>query len=106
MTLHVFDTLQQFTAPIELTWDGRLPINDSIISEVTWISGTELLIKEVNRGATKGQVLLFDVSDVKSNLLNGGPSAKGKIVRRLGKDGEEGDDGWIDQVSNSFCKEY
>lgn len=98
MTLHVYDTHTEFTAPVELTWDGRLPINDSIISEVVWISNTELLVKEVNRGATKGQALVFDISTVKSNELHGGNDAKGKIVRRLGRDGEEGDDGWIDEV--------
>lgn len=98
MTLHVYDTQTQFTAPVELTWDGRLPINDSIISEVVWISNTELLIKEVDRGATRGQALVFDISAVKSNELHGGTGAKGKIVRRLGKEGEEGDDGWIDEV--------
>jgi dipeptidyl aminopeptidase B len=100
VTLHIFDTEQQYTSPVELTWEARLPMNDSIISQVVWLSKSELLIKEVNRGANEGQVLLFDISQIKTNELYGGPDAIGKVVRRLGKDGEQGDDGWIDQVAN------
>jgi hypothetical protein len=102
VTLHVFDIDHGLTAPVELTWDGRLPLSDSIINEVVWLSSTQLLIKEVNRAATTGQVVLFDISQVRTNQLYGGSGAKGKIVRRLGKDGEQGDDGWIDAVCFSY----
>jgi dipeptidyl aminopeptidase B len=98
VTLHIFDTEERYTAPVELTWESRLPMNDSIISEVVWLSKSELLVKEVNRGGSEGQVLLFDITRIKTNELFGGTAAKGKVVRRLGKDGEQGDDGWIDQV--------
>jgi dipeptidyl aminopeptidase len=98
VTLHVFDIDDEFTTPVELTWDGRLPINDSIITEVVWVSPMELMIKETNRAATTGQVVLFDISKIEVGQLHGGNGARGKIVRKLGRDGEEGDEGWIDQV--------
>lgn len=47
-----------------------------------------LLVKEVDRAARTGSVVLFTNNQ-----------SEGKVVRKLGKDGEEGDDGWIDHVS-------
>lgn len=85
VTLFVFDTEQQYIAPVEQTWDGRLPIDDSIIFEVNWVSKTELIVKEVGRSGQNSQVFLFDVSLAKANELHGGPSAKGRIVRKLGR---------------------
>jgi dipeptidyl aminopeptidase B len=78
---------------LELEWSGRLPRNDSIIMEVVWLghgSGS-LLLKEVNRNADAGRVVLFDLSD--TSLL---AARTGRVVRTLGKDGEEADEGWIE----------
>ncbi|KAG9042892.1 hypothetical protein FS837_010276 [Tulasnella sp. UAMH 9824] len=77
-------------ATLELTWDGRRSPTDSIITEVTWVSKQSLIIKEVNRSASDGSVVLFDLM---STTYVGG---RGRAVRKLGKDGEQGDDGWID----------
>lgn len=77
----------------ELDWDGRHPPNDSVILEVAWVGNASLIVKEVNRPADDGNVVLF-------NLDTGSESARswGKVVRKLGEKGEEGDDGWIDNV--------
>ncbi|KAG8908597.1 hypothetical protein FRB99_004885 [Tulasnella sp. 403] len=77
-------------ATIELTWDDRRPVDDSVISEVTWVSNQTLIIKEVNRSANDGSVVLFELNN--ANFVEG----KGRVVRKLGKNGEQGDDGWID----------
>jgi dipeptidyl aminopeptidase len=74
-----------------LDWDGRHPSNDSIIQDVTWVGDTTLILKEVNRNADDGSVVLFELS---TNLLGD----RGRVVRKLGKHGEQGDDGWIDHV--------
>ncbi|VDC05083.1 unnamed protein product [Peniophora sp. CBMAI 1063] len=72
----------------ELTWNGRLSVADSIIAEVAWLDNVVMLLKEVNRNADVGSVVYFDLST---------PSgAHGSAVRKLGKDGEQGDEGWID----------
>lgn len=78
---------------LELEWSGRLPRNDSIIIEVVWLGNDSgsLLLKEVNRNADAGNVVLFDLSD--TSLL---ASQTGSVVRTLGKNGEEADGGWID----------
>lgn len=76
---------------VTLSWEGQRKPEDSIIQEVTWISGSSLIIKEINRSGNEGTVLLFDLAT--------DPTRKGRIVRKLGKNGEEGDDGWIDAVS-------
>lgn len=80
---------------LELEWSGRLPRNDSIIIEVVWLGngGGSLLLKEVNRNADTGRAVLFDVSD--TSLLAG---RTGRVVRSLGKDGEEADGGWIESA--------
>lgn len=77
-------------ATLELTWEGRFALNNSVISEVAWVGNSTLLVKEVNRAATNGSVVLFN--------LEAGAVNMGQIVRRLGRDGEQGDDGWIEQV--------
>ena len=64
-----------------------MDIDARVISEVNWVSDDGLLVKEVDRAARTGSVVLFQ-----------GGEAEGKVVRKLGKDGEEGDDGWIDHV--------
>jgi dipeptidyl aminopeptidase len=61
--------------------------------EVVWLANDTLLLKEVNRNADAGRVVLFDVSD--TSLL---AAQTGRVVRTLGKDGEEADDGWIESA--------
>lgn len=107
VSAHVFD-LERFLSEssignnydpaestLELEWSGRLPRNDSIITEVAWLGngGGSLLLKEVNRNADTGRAVLFDVSD--TSLLAAGT---GRVVRTLGKDGEEADEGWIEST--------
>lgn len=75
----------------ELKWLGRHPKDDSVITEVVWVGNSSLIVKEVNRNANDGNVVLFD--------LNNSTWSQGKVVRKLGKEGEEGDRGWIDNVS-------
>ena len=78
---------------LELEWSGRQPRNDSIIIEVVWLGtgGGSLLLKEVNRNADAGSAVLFDLSD--TSLL---AAQTGRVVRTLGRDGEEADGGRID----------
>ncbi|KAI0249668.1 dipeptidyl aminopeptidase [Lactifluus subvellereus] len=103
VSVHVFD-LEEFLSdveigedpdPVELTleleWAGRQPANDSIITDVVWLDDGTLLLKEVNRNAEAGSAILFDVSD--TSLL---AASSGRVVRTLGKDGEEADEGWIE----------
>jgi dipeptidyl aminopeptidase B len=73
-----------------LDWEGKGDPEDSIVQEVAWVGAEALLIKEVNRNADNGRVVYFDLDSSKA--------VKGKIVRKLGKAGEEGDDGWIESV--------
>lgn len=102
VTAHVFDLgrflsdgssglLDPAEATFELDWPSRLPANDCIIADVVWLADHSLLLKEVNRNADAGRVVLFDVAD--TSLLGAG---LGRVVRTLGKDGEEADDGWIE----------
>ena len=76
-------------ATVELDWDGRFARENSVIAEVAWVSGSALLVKEVDRAAEDGHVVYFDLDDG-TNV--------GTPVRKLGKDGEQGDDGWTDAV--------
>jgi dipeptidyl aminopeptidase len=104
VSLHIFDldrylahhagtALTAVDTIIELDWDGRhLPTN-RIIQEVAWVGNTTLIVKEVNRNADDGSVVLFDLS-----IEDLARRPVGRIVRRLGSKGEEGDDGWIDNV--------
>ncbi|OJT13681.1 hypothetical protein TRAPUB_9780 [Trametes pubescens] len=77
-------------ATLELRWDGRQAANNSIISEVAWVSNSSLLVREVTRAAENGSVVYFDLGSTPANV--------GNIVRKLGREGEQGDDGWIDAV--------
>jgi len=115
VSVHVFDLTSYqahndgsknmgFPLPDEtltLDWDGRHPVEDSVIMEVTWVGNSSLIVKEVNRNADDGSVVLFDLNavDVRSR-------AHGKVVRKLGKHGEEGDDGWIDSVCDFLLRRY
>lgn len=78
------------SASLELDWDGRQAPDNRIISEVAWVADSILLVREVNRAADNGTVALFDLTST--------TPARGHVVRRLGKQGEQGDDGWIDSV--------
>ncbi|KAL4251589.1 peptidase S9B family protein [Abortiporus biennis] len=87
---HTNVTLAAQTATLQLNWENRMPLNDSIIAEIAWVGNTTLLLKEVNRAAVDGHVVLFEVS--------GGPASQGHVVRKLGKNGEQADSGWIDSA--------
>lgn len=69
----------------DLHWDGELAVTDRIITEVAWVADDGLMIKEIDRAARSGKVVVFTAG-----------KSEGTVVRTLGKDGEEGDDGWID----------
>jgi dipeptidyl aminopeptidase len=104
VSVHVFD-LARFladdsvvtpTKPVDavtltLDWDGRQKPENSVIFEVAWIDSSTLIVKEVNRNADDGSVVLFDLDAQESRSF-------GSVVRKLGKNGEEGDEGWIDSV--------
>lgn len=81
-------------ASLELTWEGRLPLNNSIIAEIAWVANSTVLLKEVNRAGNNGSIILFDLDQGVVNI--------GETTRKLGKDGEQGDDGWIDSVCLSY----
>ncbi|OXG26368.1 dipeptidyl aminopeptidase [Cryptococcus neoformans Bt15] len=82
------------TTTQRLTWPGEFPLPDRIITEIGWVADDALLVKEIDRAAKDGNVVLFQFGDQR------GTEVEGEIVRRLGKDGEEGDDGWIDHGQN------
>jgi hypothetical protein len=94
VTVHTYALATQATVkPVvrTLTWPGAMPLTDRIILEVGWVGDRDLLVKEVDRAARTGSVVIF------ANGRN-----EGKVTRVLGKEGEEGDDGWIDHVRSSF----
>ncbi|KAG8884962.1 hypothetical protein FRB97_002790 [Tulasnella sp. 331] len=80
----------------ELLWDGRKAVDDSVLMEVAWVGNTSLIVKEVNRSANDGSVILFDLAS--SSFVGG----KGRVVRKLGTTGEQGDDGWIDSARTIY----
>ena len=77
-----------------LSWSPRQLLNESIVFNVAWVGPNDLLLKEVNRAADDGAVVHFDTSN-----MDGQVEIIGSVVRKLGKNGEEGDDGWIESVS-------
>ncbi|KAK0215844.1 dipeptidyl aminopeptidase [Armillaria nabsnona] len=66
---------------LEEDWEGG-----RVVQEVRWVGEEELLVRVVNRNADDGGVWYFDL----------GRGTVGREVRRLGRDGEEGDEGWIE----------
>ncbi|KAG8798318.1 hypothetical protein FRC17_007505, partial [Serendipita sp. 399] len=101
VTVHMFDLGGYSAKPTgvakehtsQLSWNDQRPQTDSVIQEVAWINDETLIIKEVNRSGDAGSVVLFDASH---------PTHKGKVVRHLGKEGEEGDNGWIDPFQRIY----
>lgn len=93
MTVHTFSLLSYqrsndvSSALKKLKWPGILDPETRIITEVSWVADDALLVKETDRAARVGHVILFRDGE-----------SEGVVVRRLGKDGEEGDDGWIEHV--------
>lgn len=81
-------------ATVTLDWEDRLPESDSVIMEVAWVGNANLIVKEVSRAADMGNVAYFD--------LQADGSGKGRVVRKLGKTGEQGDDGWIESVRDAI----
>lgn len=65
----------------------------SVVQEVAWVGEEKVLVKVINRNADDGRVVIFDQAE--------GAQNKREAVRRLGKYGEEGDEGWIKSVSVS-----
>ncbi|OJA09345.1 hypothetical protein AZE42_08476 [Rhizopogon vesiculosus] len=106
-SLHVFDVAQYLerseTYPdadiytYELTWEGRFPVTNSIIMDVSWVGQSTLIVKEVTRAADNGNVVYFNLSSMWS-----AETAPGRVVRRLGSSGEEGDEGWIQSSQTIF----
>ncbi|KAG6334896.1 hypothetical protein ID866_4190 [Astraeus odoratus] len=105
VSVHVFDiasyleysgVLSATETTVVLDWSGRFPADNSIISQITWVDDSSLIVKEVNRAADSGNVVYFSL-----NRLFGGTTS-GAVVRRLGKDGEEADEGWIESDQNIY----
>ncbi|KAJ7281993.1 dipeptidyl aminopeptidase [Mycena rebaudengoi] len=86
---------------LSLDWESRHDPTDSIIMEIKWVADDILMMKEVNRNANNGSVVLFDKL-AKSSTLTLAERERGLVVRKLGKDGEEGDEGWIDQFQTIY----
>lgn len=89
----VIDGLSAPNATLTLDWSGRQEPENSIVQEVAWVDNSTLIIKEVNRNANDGSVILFDLDATTAALRS-----SGTVVRKLGQDGEEGDAGWIENV--------
>ncbi|KZS94787.1 hypothetical protein SISNIDRAFT_452914 [Sistotremastrum niveocremeum HHB9708] len=101
VSIHILNLTSTSTSTHEITstelnWSPRRPILNSIITEVVWLDSTHLMLRETDRGSTSGSVVLFDLSE--GGGLDGGKTKvkEGVVVRTLGRDGEEGDSGWID----------
>ncbi|KAL7423958.1 Dipeptidyl peptidase 4 [Cryptotrichosporon argae] len=91
VTVHTFDLaaykrgMPVAHAKQTLAWAGEMDSEARIIVEVGWVADDGLLVKEIDRAARVGHVVVFE-----------GGKAEGTVVRKLGAGGEEGDDGWID----------
>ncbi|KAF8638411.1 hypothetical protein AX17_002236 [Amanita inopinata Kibby_2008] len=82
---------------LTLDWEKRQKPDNSVILEVAWVDNSTLLVKEVNRNADEGSVILFNLDAVDEESRS-----HGRVVRRLGKAGEEGDEGWIDNKQTIY----
>ncbi|KAF8555864.1 dipeptidyl aminopeptidase [Imleria badia] len=109
VSVHVFDLEAYLSQPepapvsaaheavVDLRWSDSFPSNNSVINQVAWVDNSTLVLKEVTRAADHGNVVLFDLDTASS-----GGIATGEVVRKLGIDGEEGDEGWIDAGQNIY----
>ncbi|KAF8840395.1 hypothetical protein BDN67DRAFT_951704 [Paxillus ammoniavirescens] len=84
-------------ATVELRWVDSFPLTNSVISQIAWVDESTLVLKEVTRAADHGNVVLFNLDTASS-----GGVETGTVVRKLGIDGEEGDEGWIDAGQNIY----
>ncbi|KAJ2927846.1 hypothetical protein H1R20_g9258, partial [Candolleomyces eurysporus] len=82
---------------LTLDWENRHPVTNSIVQEVAWVGNSTLILKEVNRNSDDGNVVLFDLEATTARQRS-----TGRVVRKLGKKGEQGDDGWIDHDQSIF----
>lgn len=85
-----FDTPSSLApkATSNLTWPDQKPATDQVIFEVTWV-GQSLLVKESDRAAQTGNVVLFDAAAVSRPAR---VVVQGRVVRKL-----DGQKGWIEQ---------
>ncbi|KAF8141399.1 dipeptidyl aminopeptidase [Boletus edulis] len=91
VSVHVFD-LEAYLSQSE-----SAPTTDADDGTVAWVDNSTLVLKEVTRAADHGNVVLFDLG-----VASPGGIVTGKVVRKLGIDGEEGDRGWIDAGQNIY----
>ncbi|KAF9037893.1 dipeptidyl aminopeptidase [Hymenopellis radicata] len=91
VTVHVYDISSKKS--VELEWADHHPKENSVIMEVTWVADQQLMLKELNRNADDGHVVLFDLTTGKK---------EGVTVRKLGKDGEEADEGWVEPTQSIY----
>ena len=92
LNLRFLDPSDASSSVTDLDWEGRFQQGDSILFHVAWVGNATLLLKESNRNSDGGNVVVF-------NLDHG--TFHGGVVRKLGKNGEVNDDGWIDNVGHS-----
>ncbi|KII86043.1 hypothetical protein PLICRDRAFT_44497 [Plicaturopsis crispa FD-325 SS-3] len=111
VSVHVFDVgrylrdedvvvtgMSASQSTLELDWEGRHPVEDSVIAEVAWVGNATLIVKELNRNANNGSMVLFDL-DATDRLAR----TKGRIVRKLGSEGEQGDEGWVESAQHIYA---
>ncbi|KAI6130211.1 dipeptidyl aminopeptidase [Pisolithus thermaeus] len=96
--LEYSNTFPAAASTVELVWTGRFLLDNSIISQVTWVDDSSLIVKEVNRAADNGSVIFFSLD----KLILEQETASGVVVRRLGLNGEEADEGWIEPHQNIY----
>ncbi|KAF5341108.1 hypothetical protein D9611_005871 [Ephemerocybe angulata] len=82
---------------LTLDWEGRHPVTDSVIFEVAWVGNSSLIVKELNRNGNDGSVVSFDLEASTARKRT-----TGRVVRKLGKDGEHGDDGWVENEQTIY----
>ncbi|KAJ7777301.1 dipeptidyl aminopeptidase [Mycena metata] len=85
---------------LTLNWAGRHVDDDSTISEIKWVSDDMLILKELNRNADNGSVVLFENLAETASSVTLAERERGTVVRKLGRHGEEGDEGWVDNFQN------
>ncbi|KAE8542158.1 hypothetical protein D1P53_001641 [Cryptococcus gattii VGV] len=76
VTVHTFSLSSLSSTSVQrLTWPGEFPLPDRIITEVGWVADDALLVKEIDRAARDGNVVLFQFEsegeDGKSKTMEG-----------------------------------